>query len=48
MISIVIGDLLEGSLPRAKLRAIQSGWLHIARRWLTSGGKSARSGTREA
>jgi hypothetical protein len=26
MISIVTGDLLEGSLPRAKLRAVQK-WL---------------------
>ena len=26
MISIVTGDVLEGSLPRAKLRAVQ-GWL---------------------
>jgi len=36
-ISIVTGDLLEGSLPRAKLRAVQS-WLaerreHVAYAW---------------
>jgi hypothetical protein len=32
MISIVTGDVLEGSLPRAKLRPYRSGWRRIARR----------------
>jgi hypothetical protein len=48
MISIVTGDLLEGSLPRRSSRQYRSGWLRIVKRWPTSGRKFVRGVTREA
>jgi hypothetical protein len=40
MISIVTGDVLEGSLPRAKLRAVQE-WLAARREHSSQGDHSS-------
>jgi hypothetical protein len=48
MISIVTGDLLEGSLPRDEAPAVQK-WLAAHREEVASSGRrSARCGIREA